>query len=54
MALRTETEVQPKLGAMSEELCPEALASRIWQRRKVNASAERKPACNCCRAAGVK
>lgn len=34
----------PKKGAISDGRWPRALASRIWDRRKVNASGDRRPA----------
>src|SRR5262245_36027232 len=54
MALRTDTAVQPRLRAISEGPWPEALAKRIWHRRRVNASEQRRPACSSCRSASVK
>src|ERR1700719_2294939 len=54
MALRTDGAVQPKLRAINGGLCPEALASRIWQRRRVKPSAERNPAWSCWRSPAVK
>ena len=54
MALRTDMAVQPRLRAIRSGDCPEALASRIWQRRRMKAEAERRPACRCERSAAVK
>jgi hypothetical protein len=44
MALRTVWAEQPRAEAIREGRWPEALAVRTWQRRRVNASAERRPA----------
>src|SRR3954469_24291243 len=52
MALRTVAEVQPRRRAMRDGVRASALASKIWQRRRVKASAERNPCCNCCRCEG--
>jgi hypothetical protein len=46
MALRTDRAVPPRLRAIAAGVWPPALASRIWERRRVKASADRKPACN--------
>src|SRR6185312_6603712 len=53
MALRTDRAVQPRLRAITAGVCPPALASRTWERPRVKASADRKPACNCARSAAV-
>jgi hypothetical protein len=42
-ASRTVCTAQPRAAAIWAERCPSALAKRIWQRRRVKASAERKP-----------
>jgi hypothetical protein len=53
MALRTLCEAQPNGQAIWAGRCPRALASKIWHRRRVKASAERSPAPSCWRSAGV-
>src|SRR5215212_9624672 len=49
MALRTVWEAQPKERAICGGVSPRALASRIWQRRRMKASEERNPACKALR-----
>ena len=43
MASRTAWAEQPRAAAIREGRCPWALASRIWQRRRVKASGQRSP-----------
>ncbi len=47
MMLRTVWSSQPTSSAISLARRPRALASRIWHRRRTNASDERNPASNC-------
>jgi hypothetical protein len=54
MGLRTLWAAQPNCRAICAGRCPRALASRIWHRRRVKASAERSPASRCWRSSGVK
>src|SRR5919199_2670200 len=52
MALGTLGVAQLNCRATCAGRCPRALASRIWHRRRVNASAERNPASSCWRSLG--
>src|SRR5262249_31568659 len=54
MAWRAEAAVQPRLRAIRAGLWPAALASRVWQRRRVKASGERRPAWRCSRSGSVR
>src|SRR5918996_4157 len=53
MALRAVCSSQPRWWAIWGARSPRALASRIWQRRRTKASAERQPASRCWRSASV-
>src|SRR5262249_16257025 len=54
MTWRTDEGAQPRLRASCWGVCPWALASRIWQRRKVKAAPERRPDCSRCRSHRVR
>ena len=45
---------QPTAAAIALGLWPSALARRTWQRRRVNASGERRPARRACRSSSVR
>jgi hypothetical protein len=53
MASRTVWVAHPRAAAIWDGFCPDALASRIWDRRRVKASGERRPDRRAFRSAAV-
>ena len=53
IALRTVWSSQPRNRAIAGALSPRALANKIWQRRTLKLSDERRPAFNCLRSSDV-
>jgi hypothetical protein len=53
ITLRTVWSSQPRNSAIAGAVSPRALATRIWQRRTVKLSDERRPAFNCSRSSDV-